>query len=106
MKYASKLTDEELTELYKSFMGEDDKFVDLSITRGETEISLEGHIRIPEDDEEYADEDGMCEIEEDYSVSDYHTKAYHHSGCMDKKYREYMYKKFGTKYAEDYLFSY
>lgn len=105
MKWASKLTDEEITEIYKSFMGETDKFVDLTITRSEDDITLEGHIRIPESDADYADEDGMCEIDEDYSITDFYVKAYHHSGNMNNKFRKYMYKKFGTKYAKDYLFS-
>ena len=105
MKWVSKLTDEEITEIYKSFMGETDKFVDLSITRSEDDITLQGHIRIPESDADYADEDGMCEIDEDYSITDFYVKAYHHSGNMNNKFRKYMYKKFGTKYAKDYLFS-
>lgn len=47
----------------------------------------------------------MCEIDEDYSITDFYVKAYHHSGNMNNKFREYMYKKFGAKYAKDYLFS-
>lgn len=105
MKWITKLTDDELIELYKSFMGKDDKFVDLTITRDESDITLEGHIRIPESDVDYADENGMCEIDEDYSITDFYVKAYHHSGNMNNKFREYMYKKFGAKYAKDYLFS-
>lgn len=105
MKYVNKLTDEELTELYKSFMANGDKFVDLSITRFDDEIALEGHIRIPEEDEEYADEEGYCEIDEDYSITDYRVKAFNHSGDMSKKLREFLYKKFGVQYAEDFLFN-
>lgn len=105
MKYVNQLTDEELTEIYKSFMGSDDKFVDLEIRRYEDEIMLEGHIKIPEEDEEYADEDGYCEIDEDYSLKDYHAGAFHHSGNVDDTYRRWMYKKFGKEYAEDYLFN-
>lgn len=103
MKYVSQLTDEELTEIYKSFMASDDKFVDLSITRFDDEIALEGHIRILEEDKEYADEDGYCEIDEDYSITDYKAKAFNHSGDMSKRLREFLYKKFGIQYAEDYL---
>jgi len=105
VKWASKLTDEELTELYKLFMCNDDKFVDLNITRYDDDIFLEGHIRIPESDEDYADEDGMCEVDEDYVVTDFYAKARYHSGNVNKEYRSYMYKKFGYKYAKDYLFS-
>lgn len=105
MKWVSKLTDEELTELYKIFMENNDKFVDLSITRDKNDITLEGHIRIPESDIDYADEDGMCKIDDDYSITDFYVKSYHHSGNMNNKFREYMYKKFGYKYAKDYLFT-
>ena len=103
MKYVSQLTDEELTEIYKSFMCDEDKFVDLSITRFDDEIVLEGHIRIPEEDKEYADEDGYCEIEEDYSITDYQAKAFYHDENMSKRLREFLYKKFGIKYAEEFL---
>ena len=104
MKYLSKLTDAELTAIYKSFMISTDKFVDLTITRDENSITLEGHICIPEEDEEYADEDGYCLIDEDYEITDYDAKAYHHSGNMSYKLREYLYEKFGVEYAKDYLF--
>ena len=103
MKYVNQLSNEELTEIYKSFMTTDDKFVDLSITRFDDEIVLEGHICIPEEDKEYADEDGYCEIDEDYSITDYNAKAFHHSGDMSKKLRKFLYKKFGVQYAEDFL---
>ena len=106
LKFASQLTDEELTEIYKSFMCEKDKFVDLTITRCEFGIALEGHIRIPEEDPDYADEDGMCLIDEDYSIDDFHVKAYYHSGNMNPHFRKWMYNRFGTEYAEAYLFNY
>lgn len=102
MKYGNKLTDEELTELYKSLLGENDEFVDLSITRDDYSIGLEGHIKIPDDDEDAID--GMIEIDEDYEITDYNIKAFHHSGNMTKRFREYMYEKFGNEYAVDYLF--
>lgn len=103
MKYANKLTDEELTVLYKSFLTKEDEFVDLTITRDNISITLEGHIRIPDDEEETID--GMIEIDEDYEITDYNIKAFHHSGNMTKPFREFMYKKFGNEYAVDYLFS-
>lgn len=106
MKWVTQLSDEELTSLYQLFMGEQDKFVDLTITRSESSIGLEGHIRIPESDIDYADEDGMCEIDDDYDITDYNVKAYHHSENMTKVFRSYMYKKFGIAYAEDYLLKY
>ena len=101
MKYANKLTDEELTCLYKSFLGKDDEFVDLIITRDENSIALEGHIRIPDDEEDAID--GMIEIDEDYEITDYSIKAFHHSGNMTRVFKEYMYKKFKNRYAKDYL---
>ena len=103
MKYVNQLSNEELTEIYKSFMAPDDKFIDLSITRFDHEIALEGHICIPEEDEEYADEDGYCKIDEDYSITDYNVQAFHHNGDMSKKLRKFLYKKFGIQYAEDFL---
>ena len=104
MKYLSKLTDTELTEIYKSFMTSTDKFVDLMITRDENSITLEGHICILEEDKEYTDEEGYCLIDEDYEITDYNVKAYHHSGNMNYKLREYLYGKFGIEYAKDFLF--
>ena len=90
MKYANKLTDEELTYLYKSFLGKDDEFVDLTITRDENSIALEGHIRILDDEEDAIN--GMIEIDDDYEITDYNIKAFHHSGNMIKPFREYMYE--------------
>ena len=101
MKYANRLTDEELTGLYKSFMGDTDEFVSLDITRSEDNIALEGYIKIPDDDEDAID--GMIEIDEDYEITDYTIKAFHHSGNMTKRFRAYMYNKFGDEYAKDYL---
>lgn len=101
MKYVNQLTNEGLTNLYKSFMGKDDEFVDLTITRDENSIALEGHIKILDDEEDTINE--MIEIDEDYEVTDYNIKAFHHSGNMTKLFREFMYKKFGNKYAKDYL---
>ena len=92
----------QITDLYKLFLGKDDEFVDLTITKDETSIALEGHIRIPDDEEDAID--GMIEIDEDYEITDYNIKAFHHSGNMTKLFREFMYKKFGNKYAKDYLF--
>ena len=106
LKYANQLTDEELTEIYKSSMCNEDKFVDLKITRYPQFISLEGHIRIPEEDKEYADEEGYCLIDEDYAIDDYTAEAFYHGDNMSKRLREFLYKKFGIKYAEEYLLGY
>ena len=54
---------------------------------------------------------GICssnikEIKWDYSIDDFHVKAYYHSGNMNPRFRKWMYKRFGTEYAEEYLFNY
>ena len=73
-------------------MAPGDKFIDLSITRFDYEIALEGHICIPEEDEEYADEDGYCKIDEDYSITDYNVQSFHHSGDMSKELRKKIFE--------------
>lgn len=111
MKYVNQLTDNELTELYKSFMSPNEKFVELSIGRyDDDKIWLEGYIRIPVDEyeysanDEYADDDGYCEIEESYPITDYNAESFFSNENVSKQLREFLYKKFGAKYAEDYLF--
>jgi hypothetical protein len=102
MKYVTQLSDEELTEIYKMFMGEGADFVSLDITRFDDSISLDGYIKIPDDEEEA--ENGMIEVEDNYEITDYNVKVYCHSGYVTKEFREFMYKKFGDEYAKDYLF--
>lgn len=104
MKYVNKLSDAELIDICKSFMAPEDKFVDVAIERYDDSIELIGHIRIEEEDEEYADADGYIEIEECYSLMDYYAKSYNHSGDMTNKLRAILYSKFGISYAEDFLF--
>jgi hypothetical protein len=104
MKYANKLTDEELRELYLSFI-DGAKINELHITKDDCSIAFEGYIEIPEFDEEILKENPNATIvvDDDYELDDFDVKAYHHSGNVTKAYREYMYKKFGDEYAKDYL---
>ena len=104
MKYVNQLSDEELIEIYKLFLSPEDKLVDLDITRFDHEICLDGHISIPDDDPEYADETGRMTVEDNYSLTDYDVRVYCHSGYVTDEYRKYMYKKFGVNYAIDYMF--
>lgn len=107
MKYANKLTDEELRELYSMFTDSDAKINELNITRDEQSIGLEGYVEIPEWEEEILKEnpDATVIIDDDYEITDYDVKVYHHSGDCTPDYRKWMYKKFGDEYARDYLFN-
>ena len=57
MKYANKLSDKELRELYTLFTDSDAKIYSLDITKDEYTISLDGQIEIPEWEPEYLKED-------------------------------------------------
>lgn len=107
MKYANKLTDEELRELYSIFTDSDAKINELNITKDEHSIGLEGYIEIPEWEEERLKEDPSATaiIDDDYEITDFDVKVYHHSGDCTPEYRKWMYKKFGNEYAKDYLFN-
>lgn len=105
MKYANKLTDEELKELYQLFTDSDAIIKELNITRDERSISLEGVIEIPEYEEELLKENPNATIvtDDDYEITDYDVKEYHHSGDCTSDYRKWMYERFGNEYAKDYL---
>lgn len=106
MKYANRLTEEELRELYLLFTDKGAKINELNVTKDDCLIGLEGYIEIPEWEEEILKENpnAVVIINDDYELDDYNVKVYHHSGNVTKEYREYMYKKFGDEYAKDYLF--
>lgn len=108
MKYANRLTDEELRELYLLFTDDDAKIDELNITKDDYFISLKGYIEIPEFDEEIFKENPKATIvtEDDYELDDFNVKVYHHSGNVTKEYRRYMYEKFGNEYARDFLLGY
>ena len=107
MKYANRLTDEELREIYSLFIDSDGKINELNITRDEHSIGLEGCVEIPEFEEERLAEDANTTliIDDDYEITDYDVKVYHHSGNCTPAYRKWMYSKFGDRYARDYLFN-
>lgn len=107
MKYANRLTDEELREVYGLFIDSDGKINELNITRDECSIGLEGYVEIPEFEEERLKEDSNATIiiDDDYEITDYDVKVYHHSGNCTSDYRKWMYNKFGDEYARDYLFN-
>ena len=108
MKYANRLTDAELRELYLLFTDDDAKITELNITKDDYSISLEGYIEIPEFDEEIFKENpgATLVIDDDYELDDFNVKVYHHSDDVTKEYRKYMYEKFGNEYARDFLLGY
>lgn len=108
LKYANQLSDGQLTEIYQSFLCEDDKIVYLDISRYDDEICLDGKIEIPEFEEEHlkVNPHATLVVDNDYALSDYSVKIYHHSGNLNKIYRKYMFDTFGTDYALDFLFNY
>lgn len=105
MKYANQLTDKELKELYRIFTNTDAKIVDFTITKCNDSIALEGHIEIPEYEEEILKEDPNATLilDDDYEINDYNVSVFHHSGDCTSDYRKWMYQKFGNDYARDYL---
>lgn len=105
MKYANKLTEEELRELYLLFTDKGAKIKKLNIVKDDYSIALEGYIEISEFDEKILKENpnATIVIDDDYELDDFDVKVYHHSESVTKTYREYMYKKFGDEYAKDYL---
>lgn len=107
MKYANRLTDEELREVYGLFIDSDGKINELNITRDEYSIGLEGYVEIPEFEKDRLKEDANTTliIDDDYEITDYDVKVYHHSGNCTLDYRKWMYNKFGDEYARDYLFN-
>ena len=105
MKYANKLTEEELRELYLLFTDEGAKINELNIIKDDVSIALEGYVEIPEFEEKILKENPNATliIDDDYELDEFNVKVYHHSGDLTKVYREYMYKKFGNEYAKEYL---
>lgn len=105
LKYANRLTDEQLKEIYQLFLCEDERIVYLDISRYDDEICLDGKIEIPEFEEEYlkVNPHATLVVDNDYVLSDYNV---HHSGNLNEIYRKYMLKTFGADYALDFLFNY
>lgn len=105
LRYANRLTDEQLKEIYQSFLCEDDKIVLLDISRYDDEICLDGKIEIEEECLK-VNPHATLVVDNDYVLSDYNVKIYHHSGNLNEIYRKYMLKTFGADYALDFLFNY
>lgn len=107
MKYANRLTDEELREVYDLFIDSDEKINELNFKRDECSIGLEGYIEVPDFDKERLKENPNATVilDDDYEITDYDVTVYHHSGDCTLDYRKWMYKKFGEEYARDYLFN-
>ena len=105
LKYANRLTDEQLKEIYQLFLCEDDKIILLDISRYDDEICLDGKIEIEEECLK-VNPHATLVVDNDYVLSDYNVKIYHHSGNLNEIYRKYMLKTFGADYALDFLFNY
>lgn len=108
MKYANRLTDEELRELYQLFTDSDATIKELTITRDNVSVAIEGVIEFPEYEEEILKEnpDATVITDDDYEITDFEVRVFHHSGNCTPDYRMWMYKKFGDEYARDYLLNY
>lgn len=105
LRYANRLTNEQLKEIYQSFLCEDDKIILLDISRYDDEICLDGKIEIEEECLK-VNPHATLVVDNDYVLSDYNVKIYHHSGNLNEIYRKYMLKTFGADYALDFLFNY
>ena len=105
LRYANRLTDEQLKEIYQSFLCEDEKIILLDISRYDDEICLDGKIEIEEECLK-VNPHATLVVDNDYVLSDYNVKIYHHSGNLNEIYRKYMLKTFGADYALDFLFNY
>ena len=71
MKYANRLTEEELRELYLLFTDEGAKINELHIVKDDDSIALEGYVEIPEFDKEILKENpnATIVIDDDYELS-------------------------------------
>lgn len=108
MKYANQLSNEELRELYQLFTDSDATITELNIVKDDCSIAIEGVIEFPEYDEEILKENpnAVISTDDDYEITDFEVRVYHHSGDCTLDYRMWMYKRFGDEYARDYLLGY
>lgn len=70
---------------------------------------MDSRIEIPEFEKEHfikVNPPARLIVDNDYSLSDYNVKIYHHSGNLNKIYRKYMWETFGISYALDFSFNY
>jgi hypothetical protein len=121
MKFVTRLTDNELKDLFKKLVPKKGKIKKLKIKRDSKGIWLKGILQFPvslldKDPElrEIAEEkNGYFEVSYDFRLTDFDAKKIFLDNLVlspeSKKatiiYRKYMYKKFGSKYSEKYLFS-
>ena len=107
MKYVNKLTDEELRNLFDTFIG-DAEIVELNITKGDNKVRLNGIIRMPDPYGDGDETDDIIETDEQYEVDDYgvFSDKYHDAkdaSRLTKELRTALYAKFGEEYAKYYL---
>lgn len=105
MKYANRITENELRELYQMFTDTDAKIKELNIKKDDYSILLNGYLEVPEWNEDVLAEnpDATVIIDDDYKITDYDVTVYHHSGDCTLDYRKWMFDKFGAEYAKDFL---
>lgn len=107
MMYINKLTNEELRNLFDTFIG-DAEIVELNITKGDNKVRLNGIIRMSDPYGDGDETDDIIETDEQYEVNDYEVflNRYHgdkHPFWYTKKLRTALYAKFGEEYAKYYL---
>lgn len=106
MKYLDQLTDKEIENYYKSKLLEPEgKVKEIKITRTRTEVELYAVVEVPEFEEELKSEQDTTELEDLITLTDYEVIEGRIQRKATKEYRKYMYEKFGSPYAEDFLFS-
>ncbi len=104
MKWTSKLTDDELREMYELLLNNEGKVADMLITRRDCETFLEGRICIPE---EYENDARI--IDRDYILTDFYVRTGYlndNNKDLSEIFRKYMLQKLGDEYAKDYLLNY
>jgi hypothetical protein len=121
MKFVTRLTDDELKELFKKFSPSKGKIKKLKIKKDNKGILLKGILKFPvslldkkpELRKIAVEKDGYFEVSYNFRLTDFDAKEI----CFDNLvlapeskidtilYREYMYEKFGSEYSEEYLFS-
>lgn len=106
MKYINQLTNQEIVDCYKDNLLEPEgKVKEAKVTRTKTDLELYAIVEVPEFEEELKAEQETTEIEDLITFTDYEVIEGKIQRKATKKYRRFMYEKFGKQYAEDFLFS-
>lgn len=106
MKYLDQLTDEEVIEYYKNNLLEKEaKIKSINIKRTRIELELYAIVEVPEFEEDLKAEQETTELEDLITFTDYEVIEGRIQRKATKEYRKFMNKKFGKRYAEDFLFS-